>query len=170
MLCLICSQKIPGFLCVHILGQGRADEEIACGSIRAGYLYEILMVGGISSHHGHIPAHFFFLAQQHSCFRIIACEEDKIRIGGLELGENGRIIALARSERVKEDDLDASFFKRGTGFLGKALGIGGIVVKQGHCLVAAFLDGVGRRSALGVITRAGAEKAVQAFFRKADAG
>ena len=128
------------------------------------------MVGGIAAHHGNIPAHFFFLPQQHAGFRVVTGKENQVGVGGLELGQNGSVVALSGGKSVIKHNFCAGFFKHGLGFFCQTLGVGRIVVQQGHSLVAALFDGLSGRVALCVVARAGAEKELQALFRQAHAG
>ena len=163
-------QKGLGFGRVHILRQGRAHKKVAFGGFVAGDFDQILMVGGVAAHHGHVPAHFPLLPQQHARFRVVAGKENQVGFSRLEFGEDGRVVALSGGKSVVKDHLHAQLVQLSLGFLGQALGVGGIVVQQGHSLVAALDNGRGGGMSLSVVTRAGAEKKRQALFRQAHAG
>ena len=128
------------------------------------------MVGGVTAHHGHIPAHFLLLAQQHARFGVVAGEEDQVGVGGLQLGQDGGVVTFAGGQGIVEDDLHTGFFQGRLAFFGQALGIGGVVVQQGHLLVTGLDDGGGGGLALGVVTRTGAEEERQALFGQAHTG
>ena len=102
------------------------------------------MVGGIPTHHGDLPAHFFLLPQKHSCFGIITSIKNEIRIGGLEARKDGCIIPFPGCEGIIKNDRHSSLVQFLTGFIGQPLGIGGIIMQKRNFLEATFLDAFGR--------------------------
>lgn len=91
-------------------------------------------------------------------------------LGGLKLGEDGGVVALARGQRVVEDHRNARGLEALLRFLGQPLGIGGVVVQDGDLLEALGRDDLARHAALFVVARAGAEEEGQPLFRQAHAG
>ena len=114
--------------------------------------------------------HFLLLAEQHTRFGVIAGEEDEVGIGGLQLGEDGGVVALARGQGVVEHHRHARVLEALLRFFGEALGVGGVVVQDGDLLEALGGNDLAGHAALFVIAGAGAEEKGKALFRQAHAG
>ena len=148
----------------------RADEEIALGGGLARNLHKVGVVGGVAAHHGHVPVHFGLLAKQHAGFGEISREENQIGRSGLQLGQNGGVVAFAGRQGVIEHHGHAGGLQPLERLFGKPLGVGGIIVQDGDSLVSLAGDDLTGHAPLLVVARAGTEEQPQPLFSQTDAG
>ncbi|MNT32690.1 hypothetical protein D3C72_1685860 [compost metagenome] len=94
---------------------------------------------------------------------MITAEVDDIDVFGLQAGDDGAEILVARIETFVDDFGDAACVDRALEAVGEALAVGGLVVEDGDALVLEVLDDIGSGDlGLLVVTAAGAQHVPEA--------
>ena len=142
-------------------GVGRQGYQHAFDSIASDGV-DLGVAHTFGAHHAHFQALLSGLAQQQTHFRVVATVVHKIGTGAFELGDHGRVVAVAGVDAFKQGHFDVGFFQLIAHRGGNALAIRLFVVQHGHFFGLGFVDDeLGSRWPLLVIAANGAEDEVK---------
>jgi hypothetical protein len=113
------------------------------------------------AHHLDLQALLAGLAQQQAHFGVVAAVVDEVHACALELGDDGRVVAVAGVDALEQHHVDAGLLQVVAHVGGNALAVRLLVVQHGDLLGLELLgDELGGRGALLVVAADGAEDEV----------
>ncbi|MNQ57975.1 hypothetical protein D3C85_721620 [compost metagenome] len=153
-----------GFECLHdvgvggVLGEvGRQRQQHAFDGV-AGDGVDVGVARAFRTHPLGLHALLGGLAQQQAHFRVVAAVVHEVDALGLELGDDGRVVAVAGVDAFEDRDGHAALFEVVLDRRGDALAVRLLVVQHGDLLrLDLFQDELGGGRALLVVAADGAE-------------